>query len=649
MAIHLDLWAKRGVEPVAYHPLACHLIDVAAVGEALWDLALSPRLRAWFAEGLGLTQDAARDWLIWTCASHDIGKASPTFQTKDRFADPTPHGIVSAGVLLPMLREIGLSGPAALDMALLIGGHHGVVPKARDLTIPARHLSDASRDWDSIRNAVLIDVNEALGLTPIPYTSMSAARGLWLAGLIAVADWLGSDEAFFPYMPGIADLSAYAAQSREQAKSELREVGWLARPTVHDLESFADLFPEHEPNPLQLTVEAVARQIDEPTITIIEAPMGTGKTEAALFLAENGSQFGLRGHTLLLPTQATSNQMFGRQAAALDFWYDEPVAASLAHGRAILSTQLAEIQDRDPEGVAVVAPEWFARRRQGLLAPFGVATIDQMLLGVLPSRHHAVRLVGLAGTTAIIDEAHAYDTYMSALMERAVEWLAALGSSVVVLSATLPAATRKALLNAYIRGRSGTPVDVDEEQLPYPRVTWLAGDEVGSVAVPVVEVREPIRLSLLQQSDVVKTLTERLARGGCAAVICNTVAAAQEMYVALRPDFAPDEIGLLHARFPAAVRAARETRYLSMLGPRSERPDRFVLVATQVVEQSLDIDFDLMVTALAPTDLVLQRAGRLHRHPGRRRPLGLEHPELLLTQPRVIDGLPDFGADSSGV
>jgi CRISPR-associated endonuclease/helicase Cas3 len=437
---------------------------------------------------------------------------------------------------------------------------------------------------------------------------------------------------------------------------------------------------------LQQVVKALTKELLEPGLVIIEAPTGEGKTEAALYLVDWwNKQFDQRGAYFALPTQATSNQMFGRVRNFLAASYTgDEVDLQLIHGHAALSAEFEVLRrhgDRllEPGGIGVreggdeevrsnvVAGEWFTHRKRGLLSAFGVGTIDQALLAALKARHVFVRLFGLSSKTVVVDEVHAYDTYMTTLLERLLEWLAALGTSVVMLSATLPQARRQGLLEAYRRG-AGWPAADAPPASPYPRVSWATARGTGekhvqasplarkTVEVEWLDMRLPATLD--GPPELALRLQHALKGGGCAAVICNTVRRAQEVYQALKlhfPGRAEDgfpELGLLHSRYPFEERDQRERLARLRFGKHSEevrRPSRAVLVATQIIEQSLDLDFDLLVAELAPVDLVLQRAGRLHRHE-RSRPRRLQSPTLLLSAVEVdVKGVPHFEPGSEHV
>jgi CRISPR-associated endonuclease/helicase Cas3 len=259
----------------------------------------------------------------------------------------------------------------------------------------------------------------------------------------------------------------------------------------------------------------------------------------------------------------------------------------------------------------------------------------------LQTRHVFVRLFGLANKTVVLDEVHAYDAYMSTLLERLLAWLAALGCSVVLLSATLPRARRRRLLEAFAAG-------ADVPEVPYPRMLAVQGNRAWATEFPAARAVS-LGLDWVALDDLGQRLLDSLSGGGCAAVICNTVRRAQEVFLALRECLtaAGIEVGLFHARFPFGQRDAIERDVLERFGlpvNNPKRPRAAVLVATQVIEQSLDLDFDLMVSEVAPADLVLQRAGRLHRHASRQRPPLLGQPQLWLLRPAgcEVEGVPDF-------
>ena len=709
----LACWAKlnSGNGRPGYHPLLCHMADVAMVAKEMWESTFSPAQQTAMAEALGLGEcrDAAGLWCALLAGLHDLGKASPAFQLQvesvrgevterlrrsdmhvpvqhRRGLKSTPHGTITAAALPDILfSEFGLSKPMAGRLGTVAGGHHGTFPTSRQVQ-DAEGAGMGGTEWAGLRRDLVNSLAELLGV-PRDRTPVEIANGaaMVLAGFISVADWIGSNTDFFPHAVP-SDLAAYALYAQQQAGGALDKLGWRLQPFPQGIPGFAGLFPGiPKPNDLQVKVEALAPDLNGPGLVIIEAPTGEGKTEAAMYLADHWAECtGRRGCYFALPTQATSNQMFGRVRDFLHARYPgDPVHLQLLHGHAALSAEfevLRENGDRlfapqyagvEPGGdqLGVIAAEWFTYRKRGLLAPFGVGTIDQALLAALQTRHVFVRLFGLSGKTIVIDEVHAYDAYMTTLLERLLEWLAALGSSVVLLSATLPNSRRAALMSAYRRGL-GQEDPCQPEGAEYPRISWASGSSGPAAQSVRVSPRSEKRIRLDRidgslpardgdQFELGEVLREALAQGGCAAVICNTVRRAQGVYSALKPFFpgtAGDggpELDLLHSQYLFQDREEREKRTLARFGKPGDgtvrRPYRGVLVATQVIEQSLDLDFDLMVSDMAPADLLLQRAGRLHRHERSARPRGLESPRFLVVRPEINGDVPRFDPGTAAV
>lgn len=705
------LWAKLPKEKDgsrSFHPLICHMLDVAVVAREMWRSLLPEAARRRVTESLQLPESEAETWITYIAALHDLGKASPAFQlrkdAKNLFkiyeglgtpsnieAKDCPHGRVTAAELPQILEEeFGIEWQTANRLSVVIGGHHGTFPTSHELE---RILLQGvgGKKWKQLRRELALTLKDLLGVSKdaIP-RGCDHAAAMYIAGLVSVADWIGSSD-FFPYLVKDFDalpttaLADYLRDAESKAQQALARLGWMGWGQPDQPLSFSQLFPLIESRrPLQDAAIETADKLTSPGIVIIEAPMGEGKTEAALYLADRwGVMPGPRGCYIALPTQATSNQMFNRVRNFLAKRYPaDNVNFQLLHGHAALSSEFQTLRKNgdkafDPEaiysedecsthGTSVVAAEWFTHRKRGLLAPFGVGTVDQALLAVLQTRHVFVRLFGLAHKVIIVDEVHAYDAYMSKLLERLLEWLAALGSPVVLLSATLPNNKRIALLKAYLRGinRELSAEEAQQLNASYPRISWASADRRGAQTIEVSDrIRRTLKIEWIDAAvPLGQRLKEALADGGCAAVICNTVNRAQQTYQELKSYFAEDELDLFHARFLFKDRNQREKQALANFGKEGEtikfddgeertveRPFRKVLVATQVIEQSLDQDFDLMVTDCAPVDLILQRSGRLHRHE-RKRPANLAEPVLWIRQPESVkDDVPQFDRGTEAV
>jgi CRISPR-associated endonuclease/helicase Cas3 len=661
------LWAKYGSDDGLWHPIILHMLDVAAVAGFVWEHNLADGLRKRL-ESVFPASDI-KSLIMFLAGAHDIGKASPGFQKKVwRLAECSgflysendrncPHGQVTAVALREFL------SPAFSLLGQLSGGHHGVFPRSSQLQLGRDSLGN--QQWQEARTEILNKFAEIVGLNfrQQPTTEISDPLVVpVLAGFISVVDWIGSNQDFFPCFAVCGetveiDPANYWKEAQEKARRALGKLGWFPGVTFDRETSFDQVFAGFTANSLQSTMIELTSGQDTPYLMIVEAPMGEGKTEAALYAADLAMCRGFaRGMYIAMPTQATGNAMFKR---VLDSYlrkrgHKGKLNLQLVHGDALLA-QMADVQEGEipvfkPEnigedGADLEAQTWFTAKKRPLLAPFGVGTIDQSLLSVLQTKHWFVRLFGLAGKVVIFDEVHAYDAYMSTIIERLLHWLAELDCTVILLSATLPEAKRKTLAKAY-SGRE------DIEYRRYPRITFAkprhylqtqADKPPVCAEIPTGESRTiDLQFCNTDLAEMTSTLAERLKQGGCATVICNTVNRSIEVYKHLRDTLKDTECLLFHARTLQMWRREREEEVLRKFGKRDpqekdaegrfinpDRPHRGVLVATQIIEQSLDLDFDLMVSEIAPVDLLLQRSGRLHRHP-RKRPPGLEAPRLIV-------------------
>jgi CRISPR-associated endonuclease/helicase Cas3 len=664
--IHLLPYAKTRPQDHKVHRLLYHLIDVGQVALALWEEALPPGPRRHLAGLLGVSEDAAGRFVAFLSALHDLGKASPAYQAKyaphallrqlraaglelDGYSLATrnaPHGVVSTWALPQLLQgSQGLEAFFSRCLARVVGGHHGAWPS---LT-----ATDGIRDdeaWESLRSDLYWEVQAVFRPpTVCPSEEMTDLNTFftWLSGFISVADWIGSFEDYFEFEDGVVHSRRYAQRAAGQARKALQELGWLGWRPQGDTPSFQEVFSWIEQlRPVQEAFLDAASGIATPALLILEAPTGSGKTEAALYQADRWLQGGGgRGLYVAMPTQATSNQMFERVRDFLKQRFPaDLVNLHLIHGQAQWSDTLAELSlhrvGEDDLG-RVAAVSWFKPRKRTLLAPFAVGTVDQTLLSVLQTRHFFVRLFGLGHKVVVFDEVHAYDTFMSTIFQRLLAWLRQLGTPVIMLSATLPAATRRELVAAYA-GLGAT-----EEVEAYPCLTVATKDGVTVRPLPAPP-DEVLHLDWSLSRDpaaIAAYLRDKLPEDGCAVVICNTVRRAQDVYLALKEaSVVPDEdLILFHARFPPAWRQGIEAKVLNRFGKpgTGTGPRRGVVVATQVVEQSLDIDFDMMISELAPVDLLLQRAGRLHRHQRPERPPLPRR--LTILQPQMTGDVPLFG------
>jgi CRISPR-associated endonuclease/helicase Cas3 len=688
------LWGKSdaGGRP---NLLLQHLLDTAAVAELIWDGYLSPGLKGWLDEVSG---GNGRAFFALLCGWHDVGKASPAFQGKvdglaqavravgltwrrlDRESTGWHHTCAGAVIVESVLRQVGWSEEAVGWVWPLVAGHHGLLPSRGRVFKTAGRLRNAQGDgpaWRAAQAAVVHAVADALDvdlarLAPIKTPRRGAQLGL--SGFVIMADWIASSDHFtgVSSLSGVSMASARERAARAWAKLQLRG-GWGSAPYRQSSDLVAARFGKSA-RPLQAACVKLAEEVPVPGLLVIEAPMGEGKTEGALAAAEVlGRRFGCDGIFVGMPTQATSDPMFDRVLQWAD-QVDPGLPVGLLHGKRMFNPRWNALQQTvhfagvdefgcdDEFGLAhsgtPVRPEhapaqWFLGAKRGMLMPVTVGTVDHLLFAATRTKHVMLRHAGLAGRVVILDEIHAYDVYMSQFLHEALRWLADAGVPVILLTATLPKQQREGLMRAYLQGAQGRRV-VDlpavTEEPGYPVLHALTATDSTATCTTraTASWRETTATAVQLREEapddgpeaVVELLDDELRDGGCALVIRNTVSRAQQTYQALAEKWSTDEVILLHARLTVAERAARTATALELLGPPGgpvARPPRLIVVATQLAEQSFDVDADLLVTDLAPIDLLLQRVGRVHRHPrpGRTRP-----PKVYVTGMRTDPAAP---------
>jgi CRISPR-associated endonuclease/helicase Cas3 len=642
-----DCWAKTDRDGNPALGVWEHCLNVGSVAAALFSRLPDP-LRPFAIHGL-----------ITLAAGHDIGKIAAGFQVKcrshvaslDLTAKELRNWIEADGnhakISQAILGKLAFLGDNTLaQWTIPAGGHHGCFPepsRARP-NIPTEFVLP---EFESAREELLEKLISHFG--PLPTLAcFNKDHLLWATGFITLADWLGSNEDLYPLAKTPANWRAEPdlTKSAETARSAIEALKLGSGKPVGG-QTFGDLFQSVDgnnfnPNSLQRTLIAAATA---PGLYIVEAPMGEGKTEAALAAAYQLWRLG-HHHGLYfgLPTQLTSERIHVRLQAFLDRAItDDGAKLTLVHGSAWLKDdqRILDVsptaRDPDPDKAepgALDARRWFTSRRRPLLAPFGVGTIDQALMATMPLKHAGLRLFALSGKVIVLDEVHSFDPYTSELIDALVARLLNLGCSVIILSATLTNQRRQDLLK-----KAGATEVVQADVYPLLSVAHCGDETAHSIRFEAdpkmyrtvtIETRDP-------DSDEVFFDAVAAAEVGAAVLIVrNTVALAQQTYEQLKSICREGvEVGLLHSRFTPQDREAIEKNWLGRFGKNCSDRGRCILVATQIVEQSIDIDADLLFSDLAPSDLLIQRIGRLHRHKENEalRPASTATPKLILIDP----------------
>lgn len=616
-------------------PLYVHLADVVGVVDVVLDRWVPPGTYDRLSDSLG---HDLRDVVAVCAAAHDIGKASPFFQhlvphlsdglPDEGLADTyVPHTTISAKALGDVLRSAGAGRSTRRGFETVVAGHHGRFPTESGFPTVTKLESP---DWQEHRVEVLrsvlnyVGIDDLAGFSNVKWEPWTISA---VTGLVIVSDWIGSNSELFPVVSSLDDHP-----TRLKSALDRLNLGSTWTPSSDPISGWQERFNLAPDTPLNPMQQAVVDNAGD-GLTIIEYDTGGGKTAAALIAAEKiAHQQDRQGIYLALPTRTVANAMYDTVTRWLSYRPspDEgQVTTSLLHAKADRVSTFRQVKDGHIEGVDYHA--WY-RRKKALLSPVAVGTIDNVLAAGLKSPHVSLRHVGVMSKVVVIDEVHSSDPYMETYLRALLEWCGALGVPVIALSATLSDRRRELVTNAYLSGSgkepAGTLKTLSTGQLT--RVT--AGGDVSVLHLPTDPAgRKSVNIELADGDPDLAAISEVVARGGVIGLVADTVSRSQMWYVALREILVGTdvELVLLHSRFTTGDRTRREQDVVSRCGRGSTtRPEKMIVVATQVIEQSLDIDFDYMVTDLAPADVLLQRLGRLHRHPSTTRPPGLVSPEV---------------------
>ena len=635
-----NIYAKYDSK-LGYHPLICHMIDSSCVAYYIWKDIIGKNSKNNILKYLNIPDEEALKFIPFLVGLHDIGKASEPFQVKLKndkslekygfkkskiYIDDVYHTLYGYYILknhkFPNTNE-----NFSEIFCSIISGHHGVFSEYYDIINSESNIrlyEENFYHWVDIRNFIINDIFDLWKPNYVKINNKENIFVLLLESIISISDWISSNPYFFNYEKdfNIVNIKSYYDKSLKIAENIFNNnINWK---NYYNFESkdFKDLF-DFVPCPTQSKVEHICKN-DNPKLIIIEVPTGEGKTEAAL-LAQNyfRKKYNQKGLYFALPTMATSNQMFNRVEKYIKKSYsNEKINYHLIHSHSLLSDNYHKIKTSGiNNNENLIADEWFSVSKRVLLAPFAVGTVDQSLLSVLKVKYGYLRLFGLSDKTIIFDEIHAYDIHMSLLFEELLEWLGKIGSTVIILSATLSKERLLKLASKYA-GKEFNLNSIGK----YPRISWV--NDSNDFYSETVSVNQDHEIKLIKkdnEEDIINDILDLTNEGGNIAWICNTVDNSRKLYQKIKEDnrFNDYDIELFHSRFLFGDRLNKEKNILKKyskdaLKDRNENNNslnkKSILISTQIIEQSLDLDFDLMVSEIAPIDLIIQRVGRLHRH-----------------------------------
>ena len=637
-----------------WHPLLCHSLDSAAVAD-IW--ASSPAIERGLIPRDACKKDVLR-WALFFVYMHDFGKIDTRFQSLNFEIWKKLQPDISEKDYIYSNEEIYLHGSGGFNhfksnysidgLTLYKYGikrdvlnwieqatnHHDrrSISKYRKIIVPSKNCILVKRDEDARKEFIKIGTQIFLKDTEINHgvPLPNFAPTPIFEGFCSICDWIASSDIFFPYEKNPDSPLDYYNSRLEHAKNALYQCGLITEKLKFG--GMKPLFPDIEPRGVQ---RIELPKSESGTLIMIEAPTGSGKTEAALSIASKQISAGMADSIIFaLPTQATANAMFNRIQEVANKLFPNSANVVLAHGKDKFNEGLRILKERgesfhendliEEDGI-VICSKWIgSSKKRSMLGQICICTLDQVLLSALPVKHNFVRTFAIGRSILIIDEIHSYSRYMNALIEIILERQRDANGSVILLSATLPERRRKEIYLKWCGKEVQSSWNPDKA---YPLVSYstVKDKRVNELRLPgnmnisdrTAERCVSVKLRRIKDSlpdeDLYLEIINSAKSGEVVAFICNMVKDAQKIAEILQ-EMTDIPVDLFHARFTFSDRNKIERDVIKRYGKDRAHGEGRILVATQVVEQSLDLDFDRMYTQLCPVDLLFQRIGRLHRH-----------------------------------
>lgn len=586
-----------------------HIFDVAVIAEALMRYGRAYNMTRSISETTGVDFDTTVSSICWLCALHDIGKAHPNFVSKmyanspntkqqEIYKDLLSKGLVREGDFSDFRHErfsrdilkkyfATMGYPAQADnYANLVAYHH----QGKTEIDFSDKITLKETAWLKLHDQIIELVEKDYQFDRKFAANTNFVNGVEysILSIMITADWIASGNLWREMVDLIPDR-------RYCAKKFLTENALLYTPISERFDGieWKNAF-SFEPNDMQ--VKAIAASQEEPELMIVEYPCGGGKTEAALAAAIHMGQE-KSGIFIATPTMATAKGMALRM---------NDLASRLGLGFNIPEFDSSNLWS-DTDMLKIPSELWTSKSRHRMLYPFAVGTVDQVLKTMLYYRYAAIGLMGLSDKVLVIDEVHAYDSYMKTEIKMLLKWCKFLHIPVIMLSATLPTLTKKDMLKTM---GCANDMSISNE---YPLITTCKAGRCKNVYVR--STGRKFKINIVETEDYEQAWKDELAKkyNGCTAFVEGTVDQSWTLYnIANSYKLKPT---IFNGRDTLEHKEKKTLDLIAKLGKnKSKRPKKLTLTATSIIEQSLDIDFDRMFTCIAPIDLLIQRFGRVQRH-----------------------------------
>lgn len=689
---HKEFWEKVPGKTIPFeYPLILHLLDTMAVADVLWDLFISEKQKLYLSESLGVEDDEVRKLILISAGLHDIGKANPYWLNKTlgftednaSFEEKYPFANCSDGDLRKRHDFMGAVFVERDDawkcdntrslLSAVIMSHHGNFRDDNifdsDFTLPG--------EWENVQAEIesqvlkIAGVNLEFTINNDDVVNKHPGVVLILSGIVVLSDWIASSSRHIFAVKDLYTGDDYGEHYRASVKIVRKFVmsEGLIAPSWRPELNWADIFPHiSTPNSLQESLIEKSDLFKNPGLVLMSAPMGMGKTEASLYIA---SQFGVKcslsGVWLALPTRATTNVMFERMLGFSDMVLeDSKSTVSLMHSSSFIAEAItgfprsdsvkrrsnpkteSQIYEDDVDDSSEDMNEFISSfleaSRQGGLSTIAVSTIDQLLQVSIPLKHNMLRWLGISGKVIILDEIHDFDRYTFGLILKFLRWASSLKIPVVVMSATLSKSSQFELLQAYnpnafkdenvyetISSPGWMYVSAVEENVSADSLEYE--DDSVDYATTLVRSEHPT-------DSILDIVEEELPNNPTVLVVCNTVNQAVSIFRSLDESDLGVPLFLLHSRMTEKQKHEVIEKILSLTGKGAISRESHILVSTQLVQQSIDIDYDVLITPVSPLPEIMQRIGRVHRHERSNRATTYEgNPKVFIIYPNVFDEL----------
>ncbi|AKB58138.1 CRISPR-associated helicase Cas3, protein [Methanosarcina barkeri 227] len=632
-------------------------MDVVAVADQWWEN--SPNIRRSFSQETGLSEEQTYAWVMFFVALHDLGKFDIRFQmkalelAKENYKANLPKGIGSKSYFHGdegykwFIKESEIYFGDIERQSWLqnwfaaVAGHHGTIPNHSEPNPPS-FVDESIKIQDSVARQEWIQELNHLFLKPagISFADIPLKNPpILLAGFCSVCDWLGSNRDYFEFQRSGSSLKDYFIARKRKALHILEDFGLLSH--INTKGGMEALYPKYTPQNIQVLIDKLFLQ---QSLVIIEANTGSGKTEASLAYASKLLALDLADSLIFaLPTQTTANSMLKRLESVAGRIFGDRDNIILAHGKRDSNEHFKKMIERykrstscqDDFEAGAQCSEWLSSsRKRSFLGQIAVTTVDQVMLSAIrPLRHYFVRSFGIGKGVLIIDEIHAYDAYMYGILEAVIKQQKQAGGSVILLSATLPAYQKQLLLKAW-----GIDTAIDEQA--YPLILQAVDNDVHAFTLDndVSCQEKRVEIELWKNDDCIimtkqlEQIVQAAENGAKVGIVCNLVDDAQR-YAHILSEMTSVPVDIFHSRYRYCDRMNKEKMVLDYYGENSFNEGR-ILVGTQVIEQSLNIDFDWLITFICPIDLLFQRIGRLHRFL-KQRPNSYKIPLCTVVMPKI--------------